>query len=225
MKKINAYVGHLLKQRFVAGGEKYKILYEFDVPTVVGDEKGLEELVKKNECELYRLHSPDSLPPLVRVISKTVDFTNFEEVEETLYKIDRAIIKANIRMPRSEGLSIRRVHCAIIGETEEIFDKVFSYNISWLYPIRIKGKFVRTDDRDAKISLFIINGELINSSFYSTAYLQKDSRDPEDVWTMTMDITAGLTRPYERRRTSDLFVNHTLKDLNMTNYKYVVSIV
>lgn len=71
-------------------------LIEFDIPSVVADEEGLKTTIAKKEFVLLNQHREQGKPPIVRLIRKTISYTNYEELETFLAGVDKSLSNSNI---------------------------------------------------------------------------------------------------------------------------------
>lgn len=221
-KHIN---NHLTRLFDLKSEEKFQVLYEFDIPTIVGNEQDLKSIAQKNGLELYYQIRENKTPSMIRVMSRLTDFVDFQDSDRFVTKVDRILHNANIRMPERFLGDTRKIHCAIILDNSTIFTN-FTYLQGWVVSNYVQGKFLRKEDQTLEDIIFLC-GDCAN---IPVAYddisftLTRDSRDLENIWTLAYKLPVlGVHRNNET--VINHFVSKAKEEFNMDNFKYIVSVI
>jgi hypothetical protein len=198
--------------------------YEFIIPTITGDEKGLKTLADKNGLDICYGTREQELPPIVRILTKEVSVPNLYEADKFLTKVDRALDRANVRMAYNDVVETKSVYCYILTKNMQRFMSILSAHYPDISTAAVEGKFLRKDRYDIDISSVV---PIVSDNYFTNGlYLSRDSRDPEDVWNLYLYFSHHTIRdPSSREATIEEFTRYATKELNVYDYKYILQLV
>lgn len=212
---------------FKPQGVNFRVHHEFELPCVVGDEKGLKELADKNGMDFYFRTYENELPPRRRVLSKVTDFVDLYETDAFTYKINKAITSGNYRMKYIAGCSIRAANCNFVGDETTLL--LPNYQPQWGEVVSMETKFLRKENSIVTAEELINSNALehyIRLSHIARTQLIKDERDPEDVWTLRFHIpTYGGHDFVYRNVYVQRFKAGTRDLLGATEHKAIINII
>lgn len=226
MRKLY-YLNAIAATSFKPEGINFRVHHEFELPCVVGDEKGLKELADKNGMDFHFRRYENEIPPRRRVLSKTMDFVDLYETDAFTQKINKALISGNYRMKYIAGCSVRPANCSLIGDDTAL--SLPDHQPYWKESVSVETKFLRKENSIITIEELINSDVLqqyIKFSYTARANLTKDERDPEDVWTLRFRIpTYGGSDMIYRNIYAQRFKSGAQKLLGATEHKVIVQII